>query len=75
MLSGAEQFLLMASVLTAQLYVLRPAPQGKILRGYQAYGIAGAQNATSIGKQQLGADVLQAKMTLSFLVIRVTIQN
>jgi hypothetical protein len=75
MLSGAEQFLLMASVLTAQLYVLRPAPQGKILRDYQAYGIAGALNATSIGKQQLGADVLQAKMTLSFLVIRVTIQN
>jgi hypothetical protein len=32
---------------------------GKILRGYQAYDIAGALNATTIGKQQLGADVLQ----------------
>jgi hypothetical protein len=41
------------------VYVLRPSPTGKILRGYQAYDIAGALNATSIGKQQLGADVVQ----------------
>ncbi len=41
------------------VYVLRPSPTGKILRGYQAYDIAGTLNATTIGKQQLGADVGQ----------------
>jgi hypothetical protein len=43
------------------VYVLRPAAPGKILRGYQQYNIAGALNATSIGEQRLGADVLQQK--------------
>ncbi|HLK07681.1 MAG TPA: hypothetical protein VKV30_07065 [Candidatus Angelobacter sp.] len=43
------------------VYVLRPAPPGKVLRGYQQYDIAGALNATFIRKQRLDAEVLQKK--------------
>ncbi|MBZ5489917.1 MAG: hypothetical protein LAO76_03180 [Acidobacteriia bacterium] len=43
------------------VYVLRPAPPGKILRGYQEYDIAAALNTTSIQEQRLGADILQQK--------------
>jgi hypothetical protein len=42
------------------VYVLRPAPPAKILRGYQQYDIAGALNATFISEQRLN-DVLQKK--------------
>jgi hypothetical protein len=43
------------------VYVLRPAPPGKILRGYQEYDIAGALNALSIREQRLDANALQQK--------------
>lgn len=43
------------------VYVLRPAPPGKILRGYQEYDIARALNAMSIREQRLDANVLQQK--------------
>ena len=41
----------------SHVYVLRPAPPGKILRGYQEYDVPSAMNASSTVEPSTGTDL------------------